>query len=108
LIAAGWKGLGSLPAAPTWRTSWFGLPAKPVLLRLIELEGDAQSWHTFQKQHAWQGRQADQQFRRFIRSVSGRNSRYIRTIVETIDPSKLPRPVRLLLDHVGPRRVPRE
>jgi hypothetical protein len=79
-----------------------------ILLRLIELEGDAQSWHTFQKQHAWQGRQADQQFRRFIRSVSGRNSRYIRTIVETIDPSKLPRPVRLLLDHVGPRRVPRE
>ena len=51
-----------------------------ILLRLIELEGDAQSWRTSHKQHAWQGRQADQQFRRFIRSVSDRNSRYIRTL----------------------------
>ncbi len=77
-----------------------------ILLRLIELEGDSKPWHTFQKQEAWKDRQVDQQFRRFIRSVSERNSRYIRSIVETIDPSQLPRPVRLLLDHVEPRRVP--
>ena len=75
-----------------------------LLLRLIETEGDAQSWHTFQRQRAWHGRPLDQQFRRFIRSVSERNSRYIRAIVETIDPSALPRPVRLLLDHVAPRQ----
>ena len=79
-----------------------------ILLELIDREGDTQPWHTFQKQQAWQGRQLDQQFRRFIRSVSGRNSRYIRTIVETIDPSRLPRPVRLLLEHVQPRSEPRQ
>jgi hypothetical protein len=79
-----------------------------VLSRLIELEGDAQPWHTFQRQQAWQGRPFDQQFRRFIRSVSERNSRYIRAIVPTIDPSKIPRPLRLLLDHVKPGRVSRE
>ena len=79
-----------------------------IFSRLIELEGDAQPWHTFRKQRAWQGRPVDQQFRRFIRSVSDRNSRYIRAIVETIDPSKLPRPMRRLLDYVEPRRVPRE
>jgi len=73
-----------------------------LLARLIELEGDAQPWHTFQRQRAWQGRPPDQQFRRFIRSVSNRNSRYVRAIVETIDPSRLPRPLRLLLDHVNP------
>ncbi len=75
------------------------------LSRLIELEGDAQPWHTFRTQVAWHGRPVDQQFRRFIRSVSERNSRYIRAIVETIDPSRLPRPIRLLLDYVEPART---
>ena len=75
------------------------------LSRLIELEGDQQPWHTFRNQHAWHGRPADQQFRRFIRSISERNSRYIRAIVETIDPSRLPRPLRLLLDYVEPGRA---
>jgi hypothetical protein len=73
-----------------------------MLSRLIELEGDAQPWHKFRNQRAWNGRPVDQQFRRFIRSVSERNSRYIRAIVETIDPSRLPRPLRLLLDYVEP------
>ncbi len=58
--------------------------------------------HTFRNQRAWHGRAVDQQFRRFIRSVSERNSRYIRAIVETIEPSRLPRPLRLLLDYVEP------
>lgn len=71
-----------------------------LLARLIELEGDAQAWRKFRTQRAWQDRPFDQQFRRFIRSVHDRNSRYIRAIVETIDPSQLPRPLRLLLDHV--------
>lgn len=75
------------------------------LSRLIELEGDAQPWRTFRSQHAWHGRPVDQQFRRFIRSVSERNSRYIRAIVETIDPSRMPRPLRLLLDYVEPGRA---
>jgi predicted ATP-dependent endonuclease of OLD family len=73
-----------------------------VLLRLVELEGDAQPWQTFRKQHAWQGRPVEHQFRRFIRSVSTRNSRYIRAIVESIDPAELPRPLRLLLDYIRP------
>jgi hypothetical protein len=76
------------------------------LAKLIEVEGDAQPWHAFRNQPAWTGRPVDQQFRRFIRSVSERNSRYIRAIVETIDPSQLPRPLRLLLDYVEPRRSP--
>ena len=77
-----------------------------TLSRLIELEGDAQPWHAFRNQRPWNGRPVDQQFHRFIRSVSERNSRYIRAIVETIDPSRLPRPLRLLLDHVEPGYAP--
>ena len=71
-----------------------------VVLTLIEREGDTQPWHTFRKQQAWEGRPLDQQFRRFIRSISERNSRYIRAIVETIDPSRLPRPLLQVLDFV--------
>jgi hypothetical protein len=74
------------------------------LSMLIELQGDAQPWRTFRNQHAWHGRPVDQQFHRFIRSVSERNSRYIRAIVEAIEVSRLPRPLRMLLDYVGPRR----
>ena len=68
--------------------------------RLIEREGDGQAWQKFRRQQAWHDRPFDQQFRRFIRSVSDRNSRYIRAIVETIDPGDLPRPIRLLLDYI--------
>ncbi|HEY6115052.1 MAG TPA: TOPRIM nucleotidyl transferase/hydrolase domain-containing protein [Candidatus Dormibacteraeota bacterium] len=73
-----------------------------TLSRLVELEGDAQPWRRFRSQQAWHGRPVDRQFRRFMRSVSERNSRYVRAIVETIDPSDLPRPLRLLIEHVSP------
>ena len=76
------------------------------LAKLIEREGDAQPWHAFRQQHACHGRPMDQQFRRFIRSVSERNSRYIRVLVESIDPPRLPRPLRLLLDYVEPGQAP--
>lgn len=75
------------------------------LSTLIELAGDEQPWRTFRIQHAWHGRPMDQQFHRFIRSVSERNSRYIRAIVETIDLSRLPRPLRLLLEFIEPGRA---
>ncbi|HYL07624.1 MAG TPA: TOPRIM nucleotidyl transferase/hydrolase domain-containing protein [Candidatus Udaeobacter sp.] len=70
------------------------------LSKLVELEGDAQPWRTFRSQSAWRGRPIDQQFRRFIRSVSERNSRYIRAMIEAIDPPRLPRPLLMLLDYV--------
>jgi hypothetical protein len=76
-----------------------------ILSRLIEVKGDAQPWHSFRNQPAWHCRPMDEQFRRFIRSVSERNSRYIRAIVETIDPSRMPRPLRLLVHHVAPARA---
>jgi hypothetical protein len=41
-------------------------------------------------------------FRRFIRSQSGRNGRYIRAIIESIDPAEMPRPLRMLLDYIEP------
>ncbi len=75
----------------------------PAIPGLAELEGDAQAWSTFQRQPAWQGQATHQQFRRFIRSISNRNVRYIRAIIEELEPSRLPRPLRLLLAHVALR-----
>lgn len=79
-----------------------------VLTRLIELEGDGQAWRTFRRQPAWQGRPEEQQLRRFIRSVSSRNGRYVRAIVGSLEPSELPRPLRLLLGYVEPEHVSAE
>lgn len=73
-----------------------------LMTHLIELAGDSQPWHTFRRQQAWQGRPADRQLHRFIRSVSERNSRYVRAIVEALDPAELPLPLRRLLDYVRP------
>ena len=75
----------------------------PAISRLTELEGDAQAWYTFQRQPAWQGQATHQQFRRFVRSISERNVRYISAILEALEPSQLPRPLRLLLAYVGLR-----
>ena len=72
-----------------------------AIARLTEIAGDARAWYTFQRQPAWQGQAAHQQFRRFVRSVSERNVRYIRAIIEMLEPEQLPRPLRLLLAHVG-------
>ena len=72
------------------------------LSRLAAAQGDAQPWRTFRSQPAWRARPEEEQFRRFIRSVSERNGRYIGALVEALEPAALPRPLRLLLDHVRP------
>jgi hypothetical protein len=42
----------------------------------------------------------DRQLHRFLRSKSGRNTRYGRLIIEALDLSAMPRPLDALLDHV--------
>ena len=73
-----------------------------AMTRLIEVQEDSKPWRAFRRQQAWHGRPVDQQMHRFIRSVSERNGRYIRAMVEAMDPSVLPRPLRLLLGYVQP------
>lgn len=73
----------------------------PAFSKLADAEGDSQAWHTFQRQPAWRGQKVEQQFRRFIRSVSSRNVRYIRAIIDAMEPEQVPRPLQLLLDHVA-------
>jgi hypothetical protein len=101
LDRSGLESLGFFACSADLEDELIRAAGEAVISKLIETEGEAQAWLTFTKQRAWQTSAVDQQFRRFIRSVSGRNARYIRAIVETIDPRRLPRPLRLLLDYVA-------
>ncbi|HJP65567.1 MAG TPA: ATP-dependent endonuclease, partial [Actinomycetota bacterium] len=55
---------------------------------------------TLQRQPAWRGRPKHEQFRRFIGTFSGRKIRYAPLLVEALEPSRVPRPLDLVLAHV--------
>jgi hypothetical protein len=67
---------------------------------VVDAQGDLEPWRTFQKQPAQRGRDQQQQLRRFIRSISGRNVRYLLAMVQALEVNELPRPLRGLLAHV--------
>ncbi|HKV88655.1 MAG TPA: TOPRIM nucleotidyl transferase/hydrolase domain-containing protein [Candidatus Dormibacteraeota bacterium] len=100
LSRADLEGLGFFVCSADLEDELIRAVGAPAIDALAELEGDAQAWYTFRRQPAWQGQAVDQQFRRFVRSISNRNSRYIRAILEALEPAQLPRPLRLLLAHV--------
>jgi hypothetical protein len=74
--------------------------------RILDGHGDLGSFRTLQKQPAWQGRPRDEQLRRFMGSGGNRKIRYARLLVEALEPSRLPRPLRGLLDHLATAASP--
>jgi hypothetical protein len=68
--------------------------------RVVEAQGDLGSFRTLQKQPAWQGRPVEEQLHRFMGSGGRRKTRYARLLVETLDLSRVPRPLDLVLAHV--------
>lgn len=69
--------------------------------RVVEAEGDLGSFRTLQKQPAWRGRPHEEQLRRFMGSGGRRKTRYARLLVERLDLTRVPRPLDLVLAHVG-------
>ncbi|WP_233564920.1 TOPRIM nucleotidyl transferase/hydrolase domain-containing protein [Micromonospora musae] len=68
---------------------------------LFDSQGDLRSFHSFQSQPAWRGRQPEAQLWRFLRSSSRRNQRYARLLVEAaVARDRLPRPLDALLSAV--------
>ena len=98
----GLEGIGFFACSADLEDELIRAAGESAIARLIDDAGDAQAWHKFRQQQPWLGRPVDQQFRRFIRSVSERNSRYIAAMVEAIEPASLPRPVLGLLEYVMP------
>jgi hypothetical protein len=70
-----------------------------TLLGIVEARGELGRFRTLQKQPEWRGRPVEQQLRRFLGNAS-RKIRYAATLVETLEESKVPRPLSAVLEHV--------
>jgi hypothetical protein len=75
-----------------------------AMIELIDRTGELASFRTLQKQPAQRDRPIERQLHRFLRSKSGRNTRYGRLMVEALDLAAVPRPLDAVLDHVWARR----
>ena len=67
---------------------------------VLDAHGDLGSFRTLQKQPAWHGRTVEEQLRRFMGSGGSRKIRYARLLVEALDPTRVPRPLDLVLARV--------
>jgi hypothetical protein len=68
--------------------------------QVVDTQGDLGSFRTLQKQPEWRGRPTEEQLRRFMGSGGRRKIRYARLLVETLELSRVPRPLDLVLAHV--------
>jgi hypothetical protein len=68
--------------------------------KVIDAEGELESFRTLQKQPAWRGRTSEEQLRRFLGSHSGRKIRSGALLVEALDLARVPRPLDRVLAHV--------
>jgi hypothetical protein len=67
---------------------------------VLERSGKLASFRTFQKQPQWHGRPVETQLRRFFGSSAGK-IRHAPLMVEALNLDRVPRPLDLLLAHVG-------
>lgn len=70
------------------------------LLAVIESQGELGAFRTFQNQPEWRGRPIHDQLHRFFGSKSRRSFRYARLLIETMESSRIPRPLDAVLAHV--------
>ena len=68
--------------------------------RVLDAQGDLESFRTFQKQPVWRGRTAEEQLRRFIGTTSGRKIQSGAMMVGALDLTQVPRPLDDVLSHV--------
>jgi hypothetical protein len=71
-----------------------------AVLRVLGKHGDLAPFRTLQKQPQWRGRPVEEQLHRFMGSGGSRKIDYARRLVETIDLSRVPRPLDGALGHV--------
>ena len=69
--------------------------------QVVAAQGDLGSFRTLQMQSPWQGRMTEEQLRRFMGSGGRRKIRYARLLVDALDLTHVPRPLDLVLAHVG-------
>jgi hypothetical protein len=70
------------------------------VVAVVEAEGELGSFRIMQRQPAQRQRTVEQQLRRFLGSRSGRKSRYAQLLVDALDPSDVPLPLRRVLGNI--------
>jgi hypothetical protein len=68
--------------------------------RVIETQGELESFRIFQRQPAWRGRTTEEQLRRFLGTHSGRKIQSAALLVAALNLSQVPRPLDGVLTHV--------
>ena len=68
--------------------------------KVIQAQGELETFRTFQKQPAWRGRTTEGQLRRFMGTHSGRKIQTAALLVGALDLTKVPRPLDRVLAHV--------
>jgi len=68
--------------------------------RVIEYQGELESFRTFQKQPAWRERTKEDQLRRFFGTHSGRKIQSAASLVGALDLTRVPRPLDRVLARV--------
>jgi hypothetical protein len=71
-----------------------------TVAEVVRAQGELRSFRTLQKQPAWRGRPVEEQLHRFMGSGGRRKTRYARLLVEALDLTRVPRPLRGVLAHV--------
>jgi Overcoming lysogenization defect protein-like, TOPRIM domain len=68
--------------------------------RVIDTQGDLESFRSFQRQPAWRGRPVEEQLHRFFGTHSGRKIQSGALLVAALDLAQVPRPLDGVLAHV--------
>jgi predicted ATP-dependent endonuclease of OLD family len=68
--------------------------------RVIDAQGELESFRSMQRQPAWRGRTTEQQLRRFFGTHKGRKIQSAPLLVEALDLDQVPRPLEAVLAHV--------
>jgi hypothetical protein len=68
--------------------------------RVIDAQGDLESFRSFQRQPAWRGRPVEEQLHRFFGTHSGRKIQSGALLVAALDLAQVPRPLDGVLAHV--------
>ena len=64
---------------------------------ILDSQGELGTFRTFQRQPAWRGRTVEDQLRRLIGTYSGRKIRIAPLLVDALDLTRVPRPLKRLL-----------
>ena len=103
LTQADLEGLGFFVCVADLEDELIRALGRHAVERVIEEQGEINSFRRFQAQPAHRERLLEEQLHLFMRTRAGRKAQYARALVDALALSRVPRPLARLLDHVRTR-----